>query len=88
VSIGILYALASLCFAGVNDFAFKQYIQHGRRPLGLFVMGVGVIWTAVFGAGVPASSASSSPHCSESSSTASPSACAKPSPSPPPSPVS
>ncbi len=48
----ILYALASLCFAGVNDFIFKQYIHHGRHPLGLFVMGVGVVWTAVFGVGM------------------------------------
>lgn len=52
VSIGVIYAVASLCFAGVNDFVFKQYIHHGRHPLGLFVLGVGVVWTAVFGAGM------------------------------------
>jgi len=52
VSISILYALASLGFAGVNDFVFKQYIHRGRHPLGLFVLGVGLVWTTVFGAGM------------------------------------
>lgn len=51
-NISIVYAVASLCFAGVNDFVFKQYIHRGRHPLGLFVAGVGVVWTAVFGAGL------------------------------------
>jgi drug/metabolite transporter (DMT)-like permease len=36
----------------VNDFVFKQYIHRGSHPLGLFVVGVGVVWTAVFGAGM------------------------------------
>jgi len=46
---GILFALASLVFAGVNDFVFKQYIDKDDEPLGHFVMAVGLIWTVVFG---------------------------------------
>jgi len=45
---GILYALMSLTFAGLNDFVFKQYIHKERQPLGWFVAGVGVVWTGVF----------------------------------------
>lgn len=45
---GIVYALLSLTFAGLNDFVFKQYIHKGRHPLGWFVAAVGVVWTAVF----------------------------------------
>lgn len=47
---GILLALASLGFAGVNDFVFKQYIHKDGQPLGRFVTGAGLVWTIVFGA--------------------------------------
>lgn len=46
---GIVYALMSLGFAGLNDFVFKQYIHKERQPLGWFVAAVGLIWTVVFG---------------------------------------
>lgn len=47
---GILLALASLGFAGVNDFVFKQYIHKDGQPLGRFVTGAGLVWAIVFGA--------------------------------------
>lgn len=47
--VSIILALASLLFAGLNDFVFKQYIHGRAHPLGLFVLGVGVVWTAVLG---------------------------------------
>ena len=46
---GILLALSSLGFAGVNDLVFKQYIHKDGQPLGRFVTGAGLVWTAVFG---------------------------------------
>lgn len=46
---GILLALASLGFAGVNDFVFKQYIHKVGQPLGRFVTGAGLVWAVVFG---------------------------------------
>ncbi len=46
---GILLALASLGFAGVNDFVFKQYIHKDGQPLGRFVTGAGLVWAIVFG---------------------------------------
>lgn len=50
---GIGYALLSMLFAGVNDFIFKQYISaHPRRGLGLFMAGVGLVWTGLCGAGM------------------------------------
>ena len=46
---GIIFALFSLAFAGVSDFFFKQYIQKEHQPLGRFVTGIGIVWSAVFG---------------------------------------
>ena len=46
---GIIFALCSLAFAGVNDFFFKQYIQKEAQPLGRFVTGIGIVWSAIFG---------------------------------------
>ncbi|OGV79805.1 MAG: hypothetical protein A3K19_00445 [Lentisphaerae bacterium RIFOXYB12_FULL_65_16] len=43
----IVYALLSLAFAGVNDVVFRGYGRE-RRPVGLFVCLVGVVWTSVF----------------------------------------
>jgi len=54
---GILLALASLGFAGVNDFVFKQYIYKDGQPLGRFVTGAGLVWVIVFGAGMLATDA-------------------------------
>ena len=44
---GIVYALASLGFAGVNDLVFKKF---GNKPrsVGLFLVGVGIVWTSFF----------------------------------------
>jgi len=44
---GIIFAILSLSFAGVNDLVFKKYGQE-RRPVGLFLACVGVIWTVFF----------------------------------------
>ncbi|MBI4978698.1 MAG: DMT family transporter [Spirochaetes bacterium] len=44
---GIVYAIASLSFAGVNDMVFKKYGQK-RRPVGLFFCFIGVIWFLFF----------------------------------------
>ncbi|OPZ83944.1 MAG: EamA-like transporter family protein [bacterium ADurb.Bin429] len=46
---GIAYALVSMLFAGVNDFVFKQYTNGARQSLGLFLGGVGLVWTVFFG---------------------------------------
>jgi len=47
---GLLYALISMTFAGLNDFVFKQYIHKNQASLGPFVAGIGLIWALVFGA--------------------------------------
>ncbi len=46
---GIIFALVSMVFAGVNDFVFKQFTNCSRQSLGLFLAGVGVVWMIVFG---------------------------------------
>jgi uncharacterized membrane protein len=43
----ILFALASLWCASINDVAFKLYARTGR-PIGVYLAALGVVWTAVF----------------------------------------
>jgi drug/metabolite transporter (DMT)-like permease len=40
---GILFAILSLSFAGVNDIFFKKYSQKDRSR-GMFILGIGVVW--------------------------------------------
>lgn len=44
---GMIYAICSLGFAGVNDCVFKKYGQK-VRPVGLLLALVGLVWTAFF----------------------------------------
>lgn len=44
MSHGILFALLSLLFAGLNDVAFKRY-SHKDRSRGMYIFGIGVVWT-------------------------------------------
>ncbi|MHB9025896.1 MAG: EamA family transporter [Armatimonadota bacterium] len=46
---GVAFALVSMAFAGVNDFVFKQFTNRSRQSLGLFLAGIGIVWTVVFG---------------------------------------
>lgn len=46
---GIVFAIASLCFAGFNDFLFKQYVRRPQQPMGIFIAGIGLVWTVFFG---------------------------------------
>lgn len=41
---GIIFALLSLLFAGLNDVIFKRY-SHEDRSIGIYVFGIGIIWT-------------------------------------------
>ena len=41
---GIIFALLSLLFAGVNDVIFKKY-SNKDRSRGMYVFGIGIIWT-------------------------------------------
>jgi drug/metabolite transporter (DMT)-like permease len=41
---GIIFALLSLLFAGVNDVIFKRYSSKDRSR-GMYVFGIGIIWT-------------------------------------------
>ena len=41
---GIIFALLSLLFAGVNDVIFKKYSSKDRSR-GMYVFGIGIIWT-------------------------------------------
>ena len=43
---GILFALLSLVFAGINDVVFKKYSQKDRSR-GVYIFGIGIIWTAM-----------------------------------------
>ena len=43
---GILFALLSLIFAGINDVVFKKYSQKDRSR-GVYIFGIGIIWTAL-----------------------------------------
>lgn len=45
----ILFALASLLCAAVNDMLFKLYARK-RRPVGIYVATIGLVWAAVFAA--------------------------------------
>lgn len=45
---GILFAILSLLFAGINDVIFKKYSRKDRSR-GMYIFGVGVIWTALQG---------------------------------------
>jgi len=40
----IIFALLSLIFAGINDVVFKKY-SNKDRSRGMFVFGIGIIWT-------------------------------------------
>lgn len=44
---GIVFAVISLAFAGVNDVVFKKYGEK-RRPIGLLFALVGIIWFSFF----------------------------------------
>lgn len=44
MDISIIYALLSLCFAGINDIVFKKYSIKDRSR-GIFIFGIGVTWT-------------------------------------------
>lgn len=44
---GILFALASMGFAGANDLIFKKFGEK-ERSVGIFIGLIGVIWTLVF----------------------------------------
>ena len=41
---GVIFALLSLLFAGVNDVVFKKYANKDRSK-GMYVFGIGIIWT-------------------------------------------
>ena len=41
---GIVFALLSLFFAGINDVIFKKYSSKDRSK-GMYVFGIGIIWT-------------------------------------------
>jgi len=41
---GVIFALLSLLFAGVNDVVFKKYSTQDRSK-GMYVFGIGIIWT-------------------------------------------
>ena len=43
---GIIFALLSLIFAGVNDVVFKKYSRK-ERSRGMYVFGIGIIWTVL-----------------------------------------
>ena len=43
---GIIFALLSLLFAGVNDVIFKKY-SNKDRSRGMYVFGIGIIWTVL-----------------------------------------
>lgn len=43
---GVGFALLSLVFAGLNDVVFKRYSQKDRSR-GMYIFGVGVVWTAL-----------------------------------------
>lgn len=40
----ILFALMSLCFAGINEIMFKRYNSR-QRSRGMLICGIGVAWT-------------------------------------------
>lgn len=44
---GIIFAICSLSFAGVNDCVFKKYGQK-TRPVGFFLALIGTVWTLFF----------------------------------------
>jgi drug/metabolite transporter (DMT)-like permease len=44
VQSGIIFALLSLLFAGVNDVVFKKYSNKDRSK-GMYIFGIGIIWT-------------------------------------------
>lgn len=43
---GIIFAILSLCFAGVNDIFYKKYSQK-ERSRGMFILGIGVVWVVL-----------------------------------------
>lgn len=43
---GIIFALLSMLFAGINDVIFKRYSTEDRSR-GIYVFGIGVIWTVL-----------------------------------------
>ena len=51
MNIAIIFALGSLCFAGMNDVVFKRYAAEDRSR-GMLVFGVGLIWLLAQGATV------------------------------------
>ena len=44
---GIVFAICSLAFAGINDIVFKKYGQK-KRPTGIFFILIGIIWASFF----------------------------------------
>ena len=46
--VGLVFALASMVFAGLTDFCFKKYVNRAGMPLGSFLAGIGFIWAACF----------------------------------------
>ena len=41
---GIIFALASMVFAGINDVVFKNYSRKDRSR-GMYIFGIGIIWS-------------------------------------------
>ncbi len=48
MEIAIIYALLSLCFAGMNDVVFKRYSMKDRAR-GTVVFGIGLVWALLQG---------------------------------------
>jgi len=46
--IGLVFALASMVFAGLTDFCFKKYVNKAGMPLGSFLAGIGLVWAVFF----------------------------------------
>lgn len=46
LSQGVVFALASMAFAGLNDVVFKRYAIKVRSR-GMYVLGVGLVWAAL-----------------------------------------
>jgi len=41
---GVLFAVLSLVFAGLNDVVFKRYSSKVRSR-GIYIFGTGIVWT-------------------------------------------
>lgn len=49
---GILFAVLSMIFVGIVDFAFKSYFRRSGQAMGNFLAGVGFVWTVFFALGI------------------------------------